>query len=149
MFEKSKSAITFKEFQDTLNTINNFDNEWGHFCDPDNNNNINNIIQNNFYQPTKIKEIEIKIKKPTKIEIKIKEEKEEKIKEQIEKEEKIKEQIEKEEKIKEQIEKEEKIKEQIKISIIKNIFNYTIIISISISFYVIYKLSKTGGRGGL
>jgi len=129
MFEKSKSAITFKEFQDTLNTINNFDNEWGHFCDPDNNNNINNIIQNNFYQPTKIKEIEIKIKKPTKIEIKIKEEKEEKIKEQIEK--------------------EEKIKEQIKISIIKNIFNYTIIISISISFYVIYKLSKTGGRGGL
>jgi hypothetical protein len=132
MFEKSKSAITFKEFQDTLNTINNFDNEWGHFCDPDNNNNINNIIQNNFYQPIKIKEKEIKIKKPTKIEIKIKEEK-------------IIEQIEKEEKIKEEKIKEEKIKEQIKISIIKNIFNYTIIISISISFYVIYKLSKTGG----
>ena len=50
MFEKSKSAITFKEFQNTLNVINNFDNEWVHFCDPDNNNNINNIIQNNFYQ---------------------------------------------------------------------------------------------------
>jgi hypothetical protein len=144
MFEKSKSAITFKEFQDTLNTINNFDNEWGHFCDPDNNNNINNIIQNNFYQPTKIKEKEIKIKKPTKIEIK--EEQIQKIKE-IKKPTKIEikiKEIEKEEKEKEQIE-----KERIKISIIKNIFNYTIIISISISFYVIYKLSKTGGRGGL
>jgi hypothetical protein len=145
MFEKSKSATTFKEFQNTLNVINNFENEWGHFCDPDNNNNINNIIQNNFYQPTKIKEpIKIKEKETIKIKeketIKIKEKETIKIKEketmeQIEKE--IMEQIEKEEQIK------EKIKEQIKINIIKNIFNYTILISISTSFYVIYKLLKT------
>ncbi len=100
MFEKSKSAITFKEFQDTLNVINNFDNEWGHFYDPENNNNVNNIIQNNFYQYKK---------EPIKIKIKEKEPK--------------------------------------KLRIIKNVFNYTIIISIL--FYIIYKLSETGKRGGL
>ena len=100
MFEKSKSAITFKEFQDKLNVINNFDNEWGHFYDPENNNNVNNIIQNNFYQYKK---------EPIKIKIKEKEPK--------------------------------------KLSIIKNVFNYTIIISIL--FYIIYKLSETGKRGGL
>ena len=138
MFEKSKSAITFKEFQDTLNTINNFDNEWGHFCDPDNNNNINNIIQNNFYQPNKIE-----IKKPTKI----KEKEPNKIEEEPNKiEEPTKIEIKEPNKIEE---KQKKIKEQIKISIIKNIFNYTIIISISISFYLIYKLSETGKIGGL
>ena len=38
MFEKSKSAITFKEFQDKMNIVNNFENDWGHFYDPDNNN---------------------------------------------------------------------------------------------------------------
>ena len=34
MFEKSKSksAITFKEFQDKLNIVNNFESDWGHFC---------------------------------------------------------------------------------------------------------------------
>jgi hypothetical protein len=35
MFEKSKSAITFKEFQKKMNIVNDFDNDWGHFCDPD------------------------------------------------------------------------------------------------------------------
>lgn len=50
MFEKSKSAITFKEFQDKMNTANDFDNDWGHFCylDPSNNStattNANTII---------------------------------------------------------------------------------------------------------
>jgi len=49
MFEKSKSAITFKEFQDKLNIVNNFESDWGHFYDTDynteyNNNNINNNI---------------------------------------------------------------------------------------------------------
>ena len=38
MFEKSKSSITFKEFQGKINTVNNFENDWGHFYDPDNNN---------------------------------------------------------------------------------------------------------------
>ena len=33
MFEKSKSAITFKEFQTKMNIVNNFDNDWGYFCD--------------------------------------------------------------------------------------------------------------------
>jgi hypothetical protein len=141
MFEKSKSAITFKEFQNTLNVINNFDNEWGHFCDPDNNNNINNIIQNNFYQYKKeikktsqTKEL-IKIEKISKIKEPIEKEKKEPIEKEKEKKEQIK--IEK----KEPIEKEEK--EPKNFSIIKNIFNYTIIISIS--FYVIYKLSETVG----
>lgn len=48
MFEKSKSAITFKEFQDKLNIVNNFESDWGHFCyidyitdDKNENNNIN------------------------------------------------------------------------------------------------------------
>jgi hypothetical protein len=36
MFEKSKSAITFKELQNKLNMVNNFENDWGYFCDPDN-----------------------------------------------------------------------------------------------------------------
>ena len=57
MFEKSKSAITFKEFQDNLNIVNNFESDWGHFYDTDynteyNNNNIN--INNNIlfkYKP--------------------------------------------------------------------------------------------------
>ena len=136
MFEKSTSAITFKEFQNTLNVINNFDNEWGHFCDPDNNNNINNIIQNNFYQYKK----EIKKTSQTKELIKI--EKISKIKEPIEKEKKEPIKIEKKE-LKEKEKKEPIEKELKKFSIIKNIFNYTIIISIS--FYVIYKLSETVG----
>jgi len=38
MFEKSKSAITFKEFENKMNIVNNFENDWGHFYDPDNNN---------------------------------------------------------------------------------------------------------------
>ena len=37
MFEKSKSEITFKEFQNKINIVNNFENDWGHFYDPDNN----------------------------------------------------------------------------------------------------------------
>ena len=41
MFEKSKSTITFKEFQSKLNIVNNFDSDWGHFYDPDLNNDIN------------------------------------------------------------------------------------------------------------
>ena len=62
MFEKSKSAITFKEFQDKLNIVNNFESDWGHFCyidyisdDKNENNNINvnksnnNLLKNKKY----------------------------------------------------------------------------------------------------
>ena len=35
MFEKSKSAITFKEFQNNMNIANDFDDDWGHFWDND------------------------------------------------------------------------------------------------------------------
>lgn len=41
MFEKSKSAITFKEFQNNMNIANDFDDDWGHFWDNDQSNNIN------------------------------------------------------------------------------------------------------------
>jgi hypothetical protein len=61
MFEKSKSEITFKEFQYKLNIVNNFENEWGHFCDPDDNSNT--IFYNNLYEP-----IKKKVKKVKKIE---------------------------------------------------------------------------------
>jgi hypothetical protein len=66
MFEKSKSAITFKEFQTKLNIVNNFENDWGYFCDPD-----NYIVQNKKEPFNDIeKNIEkIKIVKPEKIEI--------------------------------------------------------------------------------
>lgn len=49
MFEKSKSAITFKEFQDKMNIVNNFDDDWGHFCDHDQ---INNTNSNILFQDT-------------------------------------------------------------------------------------------------
>lgn len=56
MFEKSKSEITFKEFEKKINEINIFENDWGHFCDPDdNNNNNNNIFQPNVYYQKKSK----------------------------------------------------------------------------------------------
>jgi uncharacterized protein (UPF0305 family) len=58
MFEKSKSEITFKEFQYKLNIVNNFENEWGHFCDPDDNSNT--IFYNNLYEPIKKKVKKIK-----------------------------------------------------------------------------------------
>lgn len=53
MFEKSKSSITFKEFQDKINIMNNFESDWGHFCyidynddDTNENNNSNNLLKN-------------------------------------------------------------------------------------------------------
>lgn len=58
MFEKSKSEITFKEFQYKLNIVNNSENEWGHFCDPDDNSNT--IFYNNLYEPIKKKVKKIK-----------------------------------------------------------------------------------------
>jgi hypothetical protein len=91
MFGKSKSEITFKEFQHKLNILHNFENDWGHFCDPEDDN--NNIFYNNLYQSIKeIKEEKVK-------------EKEEKVKE---KEEKVKEEKVKEKEIEK--EKEEKVK---------------------------------------
>jgi len=53
MFEKSKSEISFKEMKHKLNTSVNFENDWGHFCDPDNND--NNIFQSNLYYQKKSK----------------------------------------------------------------------------------------------
>jgi HD superfamily phosphohydrolase len=49
MFEKSKSAVTFKEFQDKMNIVNDFEDDWGHFCDldPSNNSNTNFTINSN------------------------------------------------------------------------------------------------------
>ena len=55
MFEKSKSEITFKEFEKKINEANIFENDWGHFCDPDDNNNNNNIFQPNLYYQKKPK----------------------------------------------------------------------------------------------
>jgi hypothetical protein len=74
MFEKSKSEITFKDFKNKLNIATDFENDWGHFYDPDDNNinNINNNVKfhNKLYQPIK-KRIEIpeKIKEIKRIEI--------------------------------------------------------------------------------
>jgi hypothetical protein len=73
MFEKSKSAITFKEFESKMNIVNNFDSDWGHFCDTDifntntntNANNFNQLFQNNLQKP---KKRDFKIKLPEKIE---------------------------------------------------------------------------------
>ena len=65
MLEKSKSAITFEEFKKKLNEVNDFENDWGHFYDPDN----NNIFQNNFYKPEIIETEDIKIKVKREIEI--------------------------------------------------------------------------------
>ena len=52
MFEKSKSAITFKEFQDKLNIVNNFESDWGHFCyidyNEDDKNENSNIDRSSF-----------------------------------------------------------------------------------------------------
>ena len=142
MFEKSKSAITFKEFQDTLNVINNFENEWGHFCDPDNNNNINNILQNNYYlykkEPAKI--IKDKEDKYNKKQDTTKDKEDKYNKKQDTTKDTTKDKEDKYNKNQDTKDKEAK-----KISIIKTIFNYTIIISISISVYIIYKLSETGG----
>jgi len=67
MFEKSKSAITFKEFQNKLNEVNNFENDWGHFYDPDNNNSI--MFQDNLFNLKK-REIKKENKLEDKIEIK-------------------------------------------------------------------------------
>ena len=75
MFEKSKSAISFSEFQKKINIVNNFENDWGHFYDhdePDDNNSNNNyVFQNNLFQHKvkKIKTIvDIENKKPENIE---------------------------------------------------------------------------------
>jgi hypothetical protein len=60
MFEKSKSSITFKEFQDKLNIINAFESDWGHFYDTDyidTNTSANanvNKNKNNLYYPKKV-----------------------------------------------------------------------------------------------
>jgi hypothetical protein len=73
MFEKSKSAITFEEFKKKINEVNNFENDWGHFYDPDNDSNINNnnnIFKHNLYKPKKveIKKVEAKKIETNKIE---------------------------------------------------------------------------------
>ena len=78
MFEKSKSEITFKEFQSKMNMINNLENDWGHFYDPDfydENSDINRdfntlfkdtifkkeIFKKEIYKQEKIKQINIDI----------------------------------------------------------------------------------------
>jgi len=58
MFEKSKSEITFKEFESKMRMINNFENDWGHFYVPDfSDSEINNestpIFKINLYKPKK------------------------------------------------------------------------------------------------
>jgi hypothetical protein len=72
MFEKSKSALSFKEFQSKMNMINNFENDWGHFYDPDfgdsnMNNNHNILFHHNLHRPKrdlkKIKQIQIEKQK--------------------------------------------------------------------------------------
>ena len=52
MFEKSKSAITFKEFQNNMNIANNFYDDWGHFCDIDPSNNNPTPNANILFQDT-------------------------------------------------------------------------------------------------
>ena len=73
MFEKSKSAITFEEFKKKMNEVSNFENDWGHFYDPDNNsnfNNNNNVFKNNLYKPKKVQPTKVEATKvqPTKVE---------------------------------------------------------------------------------
>ena len=72
MFEKTKtkakSSISFKEFQEKINVINNFENDWGYFYDPDINININintnsKFIPKQYFQPKKQEEIFINIEK--------------------------------------------------------------------------------------
>jgi len=72
MFEKSKSEITFKDLKNKLNIATDFENDWGHFCDLDDNNYTNNniVFYNNLYQP-----IKKRIKKEKKVEEKKVEEK--------------------------------------------------------------------------
>jgi len=52
MFEKSKSAITFKEFQAKMNIADNFDNDWGHFCEIDVSNNASTLNTINLFKDT-------------------------------------------------------------------------------------------------
>jgi len=72
MFEKTKekSSISFKEFQEKINVVNNFENDWGYFYDPDINININintntntKFVPNQYFQPKKQEEIFINIEK--------------------------------------------------------------------------------------
>ena len=55
MYNKSKSTITFKEFEKKINENNTFENDWGFYVDIDDNNKVlkniyisyNNKINNN------------------------------------------------------------------------------------------------------
>jgi len=67
MFEKSKSAITFKELQDKMNIVNNLENDWGHFYDPDDNNVL--FLDNSYFYREPQKPTQIPIQKPTQIPI--------------------------------------------------------------------------------
>jgi len=86
MFEKSKSEITFKEFQHKLNILHNFEDDWGHFCDPEDDTN-NNIFYNNLYKSIKkVKEVKVKEEKVVQKEEKVVQkvvEKEEKVVEKL------------------------------------------------------------------
>ena len=59
MFEKSKSSITFKEFENKLNIITEFESDWGHFYDTDyedecnTNINLNPIFHHKIHKPKK------------------------------------------------------------------------------------------------
>ena len=128
MFEKSKSEITFKEFQYKLNIVNNFENEWGHFCDPDDNSNT--IFYNNLYEPIKKKVKKIK---------KIEERKERKVERKERKVEKVEEpfiDIEKLEKLENKIDEYEN--DDIKFCIIDTIF---ICISLTFITFIAVKIN--------
>ena len=59
MFEKSKSSITFKEFENKLNIITEIESDWGHFYDTDYetdydiHKNLNPVFRHKLHKPKK------------------------------------------------------------------------------------------------
>jgi hypothetical protein len=145
MFEKSKSEITFKEFQNQMNIANDFDNDWGHFCELD--------ISNNASSPNTIILFKDPLDKPAKREFKKlfqkKEEKHQEQKEELELEkQKEIEKIIKEifidvenEKLDENDNNTNYLKDDTKVAIIKNVFKCFEVVSVtSVMVYFIFNI---------
>ena len=149
MFEKSKSVITFKEFQDKMNIANDFDDDWGHFYDLDISNNKPVVTPNTiilFKDP---------LEKPKREFKKLFQKEEEKHQEKEEKELELEKQKEIEKIIKEifiDVENDNKndkndnknkyyLKDAIKVTIINNIFKcFEVIIVTSVMVYLIFNV---------
>ena len=138
MFEKSKSAITFKEFQNNMNIANDFDDDWGHFYDLDISNNKPVVTPNTiilFKDPLEKPKREFK-------KLLQKEEKELELEKQKEIEKIIKEIfIDVENDNKNDNKNKYYLKDAIKVTIINNIFKcFEVIIVTSVMVYFIFKV---------